>query len=372
MNLERKYWSGKFIRELGEHQVFCFGSNPEGRNSAGAAKSAMQFGAWYGEGRGLYGQTYALVTKNLKRNFEEPKTGIVYSKVGGRSVSPAQIQVNIKEMYDVATNNKDKEFLIIYQHELDQRGNPIRSLNGYNALEMIDMFMDNLDVPDNISFHESFRPLIENKLKPKPNLEFFWQSHSTFSQWHPSKFIYKEKTFISAEQFMMYSKAKLFKAENIAEKILGFNNSVLGEKFISGELTGHEILNNTSSFRTWNAMMKQMKSYGRDIKDYNEAIWVSKRIPIVSVGSREKYNQNPSMKRELVSKGDAIMTEGSPWDKVWGIGLTKEDSRAQDPSKWLGLNLLGQILTDLKSHYLLEISNKKKDKSLNAKARKPF
>jgi predicted NAD-dependent protein-ADP-ribosyltransferase YbiA (DUF1768 family) len=362
MNLDRKYWTGKMIKTLEDNQVFVYGSNPAGKNGAGAAKAAKQFGAWYGEGRGLYGQAYALVTKNLDRDYEEPKTGIIYSKVGGRSVSPAQIQVNIKEMYVLAENMPEKEFLITYQHELDKRGNPIRSLNGYNALEMIDMFMDNMDVPDNISFHDSFRPLIENKLNPKPNLEFFWHSHSTFSQWHPSKFIYKEKTFISAEQFMMYSKAKLFKSEDIAEKILGFNNSVLGKKFISGELTGTEILNNKSSFSTWNAMMKQVKSYGRDIKDYNEAIWVSKRIPIVSVGSREKYNQNPSMKRELVSKGDAVMTEGSPWDKVWGIGLTKGDSRAQDPAKWLGLNLLGRILTDLKSHYLLEINAKKKSK----------
>lgn len=137
-----------------------------------------------------------------------------------------------------------------------------------------------------------------------------------------------------------------------------FNNSHLGSKFISGELTGFEILNEQSNLRIWNAMMKTIKNYGREIKNYNEDIWIKKRIPIVSVGSREKYNQNPAMKRELLSKGNSIMVEASPYDKIWDIGLKSSDPRTKDLSQWQGLNLLGQVLTDLRNNLELELKKR--------------
>ena len=47
--------------------IFVFGSNPEGRHGAGAAKVAReQFGAIYGQGEGLQGNSYALPTKDLR------------------------------------------------------------------------------------------------------------------------------------------------------------------------------------------------------------------------------------------------------------------------------------------------------------------
>ena len=62
-------WTGDTITKLEPNYIFVFGSNPEGRHGAGAAKAALKFGAKYGIGRGLQGQTYALVTKNLKEGF---------------------------------------------------------------------------------------------------------------------------------------------------------------------------------------------------------------------------------------------------------------------------------------------------------------
>jgi ribA/ribD-fused uncharacterized protein len=41
--------------------------------------------------------------------------------------------------------------------------------------------------------------------------------------------------------------------------------------------------------------------------------------------------------------------EASPLDRVWGIGLTADDPRAADPSSWLGLNLLGEALMEVRS-----------------------
>ena len=53
--------------EPSDDTIFVFGSNPEGRHGAGAAKIAReQFGAKYGVGEGLTGNAYALPTKDLR------------------------------------------------------------------------------------------------------------------------------------------------------------------------------------------------------------------------------------------------------------------------------------------------------------------
>ena len=54
------------IERLQDGQVFVFGSNQAGLHIGGAARQAMeQFGAVFGKGRGLHGQSYAIPTMNL-------------------------------------------------------------------------------------------------------------------------------------------------------------------------------------------------------------------------------------------------------------------------------------------------------------------
>lgn len=51
------------IAQLGEDEVFVFGSNLEGMHGGGAARTAYQrFGAVWGEGVGHHGQSYAIPT----------------------------------------------------------------------------------------------------------------------------------------------------------------------------------------------------------------------------------------------------------------------------------------------------------------------
>ena len=54
--------SEKNITELADNEVFVFGSNLGGLHGAGAASTAMQWGAIWGKGIGLQGQTYAIPT----------------------------------------------------------------------------------------------------------------------------------------------------------------------------------------------------------------------------------------------------------------------------------------------------------------------
>lgn len=53
----------EMIRELAPNEVFVFGSNLSGFHGGGAARAAMNhFGAIWGQGIGLQGQSYAIPT----------------------------------------------------------------------------------------------------------------------------------------------------------------------------------------------------------------------------------------------------------------------------------------------------------------------
>jgi len=39
-----------------------------------------------------------------------------------------------------------------------------------------------------------------------------------------------------------------------------------------------------------------------------------------------------------------VLVEASPVDRVWGIGLAADGPRAETPSAWRGLNVLGFAL----------------------------
>lgn len=122
--------------------IFVFGSNPEGRHGAGAAKVAREkFGAIYGQGEGLQGNAYALPTKDLR----------VKENKGYRSISKEQIVNNIRKMYRTAMQNPNKKFMVGYRNAINER-----SLNGYTGGEMIDMFIEAGNIPSNVFFSEEW------------------------------------------------------------------------------------------------------------------------------------------------------------------------------------------------------------------------
>ena len=52
------------IKTLSNNQIFVFGSNLSGRHGKGAAKTALNFGAKWGQPKGIQGRTYAIPTKD--------------------------------------------------------------------------------------------------------------------------------------------------------------------------------------------------------------------------------------------------------------------------------------------------------------------
>ena len=139
-------------------------------------------------------------------------------------------------------------------------------------------------------------------------------TETCLSQWYPCQFEVDGVTYTSAEQYMMAEKARLFGDEKIRAEILRTSDP------------------------------RKCKALGRKVKNFDKAVWDKRKENIVRNGNFEKFMQNSVLRSFLLSTGDKVLVEASPTDRVWGIGLGKNNPDALDPKKWRGQNLLGFIL----------------------------
>lgn len=152
---------------------------------------------------------------------------------------------------------------------------------------------------------------------------FFWRQESPFSQWHPCGFVVGGARFTCAEQYMMHGKAVLFGDEEMAARILEAKTP------------------------------KEHKALGRKVRGFDGARWERERERIVYEGNQAKFTQNPELLKALLATAGTELVEASPLDRIWGVGLSAEDPRIQDPATWRGLNLLGKVLTRLREDLLV-------------------
>lgn len=70
-----------WIRDMGENEIFVFGSNVNGYHGGGAARFAMNnFGAVWGNGEGLQGSSYAIPTMEGLDNMQMPLNVFICSQ----------------------------------------------------------------------------------------------------------------------------------------------------------------------------------------------------------------------------------------------------------------------------------------------------
>lgn len=147
---------------------------------------------------------------------------------------------------------------------------------------------------------------------------FFWGS--VFSNWTNSYFKTtvngKEVSFANSEQYFMYMKAITFGDEESASAIL---------------IKGTD--------------PKTAKDLGRLVKNYDDEKWNAVRFDVMKEACLLKFSQNKELKKIILSdelKGRGFV-EGSPVDRIWGIGQHWKDA-SDDESTWEGQNLLGKAL----------------------------
>lgn len=162
--------------------------------------------------------------------------------------------------------------------------------------------------------------------KPETAIIYFWGhtpnpkkiTAACLSQWYDCYFEVNGIQYHTTEQYMMASKALLFKDDEVYQEIMAANNP-------------HDY-----------------KKLGRKVRNFEPKLWDSKKSEIVVEGNKAKFSQNPDLKDFLLSTGDAILAEASPYDGIWGICLDRETAMKGTIEQWQGENLLGCALMEVR------------------------
>lgn len=170
---------------------------------------------------------------------------------------------------------------------------------------------------------------------------FFWGhtpsadgkiTETCLSQWWMCDFTVNGVLYSCAEQYMMAEKARLFQDEEMLDRIMHAKYP------------------------------KEIKAYGRAVKNFSQAVWENACYELVKRGNLAKFSQNSELWEFLKNTKQRILVEASPRDRIWGIGMGKNNPDVFCPSKWRGKNLLGFALTEVRDTLL---AKEQKERSIS-------
>ena len=161
---------------------------------------------------------------------------------------------------------------------------------------------------------------------PDTAIIYFWghtpnpkkMTTACFSQWYDCYFEVNGVQYHTTEQYMMASKARLFGDEEVFQEIMAATNPF------------------------------DYKKLGRKIRGFEQTRWDAHKYDIVVEGNKAKFGQNPDIREFLLSTGNGIIAEASPYDNIWGIALDREQALKGTVEQWKGENLLGCALMDVR------------------------
>ena len=153
-----RYYRGLILSKLLQDFIFCFGSNSTDDHGPVTAGLALKhFGAQMGVASGRQGQSYGIVTVELKKGFTDLRTGIRYKK---HFLMPLQMKTNSKDLYGYARAHPGLTFVVAYtMHKCSNpRLDPAHNACGYNSTQIANFFgsCDIWGVPCNVVFKDHF------------------------------------------------------------------------------------------------------------------------------------------------------------------------------------------------------------------------
>lgn len=155
----------------------------------------------------------------------------------------------------------------------------------------------------------------------------FWGRNDVFSNFYMSSFWHEGIEFHSSEQAVMWEKANLFDADNIADRILAAKRP------------------------------EDCKRLGRSRSiPFVEDQWIANREDIYYRVLVNKFS-DPKLQKILLATEDKTLVEASPFDEIWGVKMDENHPDVENPEKWKGLNLLGKVLERVRAYYREEIHN---------------
>lgn len=142
-------------------------------------------------------------------------------------------------------------------------------------------------------------------------------------QWWPSPFSLDDKTYQTAEHFMMAEKARLFGDAEMEQRIIASIDP------------------------------SEAQYLGRKVQGYNDAIWCQFRFEIVEKGNWLKFTQHRELAQFLCSTGETILVSANPTDRVWSVGFDEDHPAICEPHAWRGANLLGFALMRVRARLFI-------------------
>ena len=145
----------------------------------------------------------------------------------------------------------------------------------------------------------------------------FFGELNLLSNFHKCTFKVDDTWYHSSEQYIQQKKAEYFSDRQSALKILAADTAI------------------------------ECKQLAREIKNYDMAKWKEVAESECFEGVLEKFYQNPHLNEYLQSTDQKMIIESS-YDKTWGTGVPLHSPEALNNSHWIGDNLLGKLLTNVR------------------------
>lgn len=95
--------------------------------------------------------------------------------------------------------------------------------------------------------------------------------------------------------------------------------------------------------------VREVKALGRNVKDFDKAIWDKLKVDCAVDGNYAKFMQSPELREFLLNTGGSVLINASPTDRFWGTGASEKDLLKQPAPLWPGNNLLGYVLMEVRS-----------------------
>jgi hypothetical protein len=155
---------------------------------------------------------------------------------------------------------------------------------------------------------------------------YFFGKHCALSNHHPCKFDVDGVSFNSSEQFLMLQKAIVAKDKRAQERIMKAKDAM-------------EALNISKGISV------------------NKEDWEKRAPKLFARGLYEKFEQNEHLKKKLISTAPMPIFEASFSDSYWGVKCGLHSQDLGNPVKMLGMNILGDLLVDLRTMMMGEADN---------------
>ena len=152
---------------------------------------------------------------------------------------------------------------------------------------------------------------------PEQDATFFFGEQSFLSNFYKCGFSDGKDHYTCVEQYYLQQQSLFFQDEHSAQNIMKADHP------------------------------RNMKAISHRIKGFNEAKWRKVARSVMLKACQMKFTQNNNLRKKLLeTKGELVEANGR--DCYFSCGIQLSDPAILDKSLWLGENILGQILTQLR------------------------